>query len=139
MYFSYNLSWSTHVEKVIRKSSSIINRIRHIRHTLSIEQCLKVFTSYYYSTIYYGSSVRLGATTTSNDWKLLNKAHYQALRIIMKDYQRQIPRAALDQSCQRVTPRQWSYNLVATTETSIIRNQEPSLLYSLIMNNISTN
>jgi hypothetical protein len=34
---------------------------------------------------------------------------------------------------------QWNYYSVATTATSIIRNQEPSLLYNLIVNNISTN
>jgi hypothetical protein len=70
----------------------------------------------------------------------VNKAHYyQALQIIMKGFRRQLLRSTLDQACQRVTPRQWSYYSAASTVAPIIRNQEPSLLYSLIANNALSN
>ncbi len=72
------------MEKTVKKSASVLNRIRFIRQSLSQEQTLKVMTSYLYSMMFYGSAVWLGpATSRSEDWKLLNRAHYQALRIVM--------------------------------------------------------
>ncbi len=94
-----------------------------------------VLTSYYYSAIYYGSSVWLGAVTTSNEWKLLNRAHYRALRIVTRDYWNETSRKDLDSICKRATPRQWSYYSVASTVISIMQNGGPSLLYDLLTAN----
>ncbi len=139
MTFSYNLSWSPHIEKAVKKASSICNRIRFIRQSLSQEQTLKVLTSYYYSSIYYGSAVWLGPMTTSNDWKLLNKAHYRALRVVTRDFRREKSKRVLDEECKRATPRQWGHYVVASTAASIMQNQEPSLLFELITGNSTWN
>lgn len=98
--FSYNLQWTTHVENIMKKAASIINRVRFIRRSLSEEQTLKVMTSYLYSTIYYGSPVWLGAVSRSDDWKLLNRIHYQALRVVTRDFRRELPRKTLDARCK---------------------------------------
>jgi hypothetical protein len=66
--FSYNLSWLPHIKKAVKKAASICNRIKFIRQSLSTDQTLKVLTSYYYSSMYYGSAVWLGSMTTSNEW-----------------------------------------------------------------------
>ena len=84
--FSYNLRWTSHVEKIVKKSASILNRVCFIRQSLNKDQTLKVLTSYLYSVLFYGSAVWLGsATSRSKDWKLLNRVHYQALRIAVRD------------------------------------------------------
>jgi hypothetical protein len=137
--FSYNLGWSEHVEKMIAKSASISNRIKFIRQSLTQDQSLKVLTSYYYSTIYYGSSMWMGAISTSNDWKLLNRAHYRPLRIVTRDFTCGLGRRDLDEICKRSTLRQWSYYSVARTVISIIQNDEPSLLCDLVKTNCTTN
>lgn len=136
--FNHNLHWTTHVEKTVKKAASIINRVRFIRRSLTEEQTLKVMTSYLYSTMYYGSPVWLGATSRSDDWKLMNRAHYQALRVILRDYRREQPRKELDFRCKRATPRQWSYYSVANITASILRDGEPSLLFDLIRGNSAT-
>jgi hypothetical protein len=137
--FSYNLGWSAHVEKMVSKAASISNRIKFIRQTLSQEQTLKVLTSYYYASIYYGSAVWLGAVSTSNDWKLMNRAHYRALRIVTRDYRNELNRKSLDKICKRATPRQWSYYATSSAVITITQNKEPSLLHDLIMTNCTTN
>ncbi len=50
--FSHNLRWTSHVEKTVKKSASVLNRIRFIRQSLSQEQTLKEMTSYLYSYLY---------------------------------------------------------------------------------------
>ena len=72
--FSHNLQWTSHVEKTVKESASVLNRIRFIRQSLSQEQTLKVMTLYLYSMMFYGSAVWLGpATSRPEDWKLLNE------------------------------------------------------------------
>ncbi len=100
---------------------------------------MKVLTSYYYSSIYYGSAVWIGSMTTSNEWRLLNKAHYRALRIVTRDYKRETPRTQLDEECKRATPRQWGHYVVASTAANILQNREPSLLFDLISENSTWN
>ncbi len=123
------------VEKVVSKASTISNRIKFIRQSLTQEQTLRVITSYYYSAIYYGSAVWMGAVTTSNEWKLLNRA----LRIVTRDYRIELIQKDLDSTCKRATPCQWSYYSAASTVISIVQNQGPSLLYDLFMTNCLNN
>jgi len=137
--FSYNLSWTQHIEKAVKKSASICNRIKFISQSLSKEQTLKVMTSYYYSSVYYGSAVWLGSMTTSLEWKLLNKAHYRALRITVRDHCREKSRQTLDAECCRATPRQCDFYSVAKTTAMVIINRSPSLLYDLIFENSTYN
>ncbi len=138
--FSYNLWWTSHVEKVVKKSASILNRVRFIRQSLNKEQTLKALTSYLYSALFYGSAVWLGPVTSrSEDWKLLNRVHYQALRIAMRDFQQEVPRKQLDTLGRRATPWQWGYYTTASTAANILRNREPSLLFDLICGNMTTN
>lgn len=137
--FSHNLSWTPHIEKAVKKAASICNRVRFIRRSLNMDQTLRVLTSYYYSAVYYGSAVWLGSMTTSEEWKLLNKAHYRALRIVTRDYRREKSRKKLDEECKRATPRQWGFYTVATTAASIIANRNPGLLYDLVYGNSTWN
>jgi hypothetical protein len=137
--FAHNLSWTPHIEKVVKKASSVANRVRFIRQTLSTNQCLKILTSYYYSSIYYGSAVWLGAMTASNDWKLPNKAHYHALRTAARDYRKTMSRRSLDCMCKRATPKQWSYYCIASMAISILVTKQPGLLHDSIDGNISIN
>jgi hypothetical protein len=104
-----------------------------------MNQTLKVLTSYYYSSIYCGSAVWIGSMTTSSEWRILNKAHYRALRVVTRDSRREKPRRQLDEECKRATPRQWGYYVVASTAATILQNQEPSLLYNLIYGNSTWN
>lgn len=77
--------------------------------------------------------------TTSNEWKLLNRAHYRALRVVVRDFTTEKSRHLLDEECGRATPRQWSYYSAATVAASIIHNREPSLLYDLLFENSTMN
>ena len=75
----------------------------------------------------------------SEDWKLLNRVHYQALRIAMRDFQQEVPRKQLDTLGRRATPQQWGYYATASTAANILWNREPSLLFDLIHGNMTTN
>jgi hypothetical protein len=104
-----------------------------------MDQSLKILTSYYYPSVYYGSAVWLGAITSSSDWKLLNKAHYQALRTATKDYRKTLSRRTLDTTCERATPKQWNHFCVASTAASIIVYRQPGLLCDSIEGNMNIN
>jgi len=81
----------------------------------------------------------MGQMTTSNEWKLLNKAHYRALRVVVRDFRGERSRKSLDEECRRATPRQWGFYTVATVAARILRNQTPNLLYELVLGNSTEN
>jgi hypothetical protein len=123
---------------VTTEALSISNRIKFIRQSLTQEQTLRVLT-YPITIPPYGSAIWMGAVTTSYEWKLLNRAHYRAFRIVTRDYRVELSRKDLDSICKRATPRQWSYYSVASTVISIVQNQGPSLLYDLLKTNCTNN
>ncbi len=77
----------------------------------------------------------MGQMTTSEDWKLLNRAHYRALRVIERDFKRERSRGYLNKECKRATSRQWGFYSLASTAASILHNRTPGLLYELIYGN----
>jgi hypothetical protein len=127
------------IKKVIKKAASITNRIRFIRQSLDEEQTLKVLTSYLYSSVYNSAPVWLGSVTCSEGWKLLNKMHYQALRLATHNHWKIMSRKSLDARCKRAIPRQWGYYTTTSRVCSMLENGQPSLLCYLIKGNMSQN
>ena len=129
--FNHNLKWTDHVDKVMRKASGLLGRLRFMKKKLNKEQTVKVITSYYFPRVYYGAETWMNnASLTSDEWRLLNTSHYKALRIAVGDFKRKWSKQKLNKVCGRATPREWSHYTVANTVASILLNQEPLELFT---------
>ncbi len=77
--------------------------------------------------------------TTSSEWKLLNKAHLRALRVVSRGFRREKSRRQLDEECKWALTRQWEYYAVSLTTATTLQNREPSLLCDQIFKNSTWN
>jgi len=137
--FTHNLDWSYQVEKAITKARGCVKRLQLMRKFLTFEITLKLITSFYFSAVYYGAAVWMTQDLKAKDWKLLEAAHYKAMRVAARDYKQVVPKVTLDETCKRATPRQWSSYISAATAIRIIQNNEPLMLNTQIRKNMYIN
>jgi len=64
--------------------------------------------------------------------RLVDSAHYKALRIVYHDYKKQIPRIGLDRLAKRATPTQWGNYIISKLVISTFHNKEPYHMYKKI-------
>jgi len=72
-----------------------------------LEQFLKILVAQHYSQLYNCAPLWLNSDTRWNLKRLINSAHYKALRITAKDYKNKLSRDHLDNQYKRATPQQW--------------------------------
>jgi len=102
-----DLSWKTHFENLTKKAKYTLAKMRFLSKYLDQSSMKKVITSHYFSTIYYGSQVWLGETTSSKHWHLLNILHYKGIRTVCRDFRKRKRKAELDSILDRAKPKQW--------------------------------
>jgi len=103
LHFNHYLDWSKQVKKATARGCA--KRLQIIRKFLTFEITLKLITSFYFLAVYYGSAVWMIQDLKSKDWKLLEVAHYKAMKVALCDYEQLISRHILDESCKRASPR----------------------------------
>jgi len=124
---TYNLNWEPHLSKTIAKTSHIINKVRFLRRWIDQDSAMKVITSQYFGTVYYGAAVWLTSQLNSTSWKKLYSSHYRALRAAIGDYKRKIPKAVLDIISKRATPKQWANYTTASMAIKLYNGNETRL------------
>jgi len=135
IHLSYNLTWDHHVNLLVPKTTSIIKSIRFLRRYIDQDSALKVITSQYFGTCYYGAPIWLNDQLSHQSWKRLNSQHYRAIRAAVKDRKNKIPRAVL---AKRARPRQWA-NYIAASTAIKLHNKSNTRIADEIRQNIYIN
>ncbi len=94
--FDHNLSWESHIRQDNKKANSKLSVLKKVRKYFTKEQFIKILTTQLFSTFYYCSPIWLPSSTKQQLWKIVNSAHYQALRLVVYDFRRKINREKLD-------------------------------------------
>jgi len=89
--------------------------------------------------VYYGAPVWTISSLKCKEWTLLESSHYKGMRIALRDYTISLPRATIDNECQRATPRQWSAYINAPIVIKILNTKEPKMLVERLNNTIYIN
>jgi len=113
--FAHNLKWDHHVNHTVQKTTHIVKSIKFLRRWIDQDSALKIVTSQYYGTCYYGAPIWLNDQLSSQSWKRLNSQHYRAIRAAIRDCKNKIPRTVLDVISKRARPRQWANYITAST------------------------
>jgi len=129
--FDSNLTWDSHINKTINRTTQKIKMIRHLRRWISKDEALKIVTSHYFGQTYYCSPVWMHDTLSYENWKRLRSQHYRALRAAIGDQKRTRPRQELDQLCKRATPRQWSYYISSKMAAKLYTSSDTRLAHDL--------
>jgi len=134
--FDHRLNWTKQVDKVIEKGRKLNSGLKFIRKKLNKEQFLKVLTSQYYGTCFYGCNVWM-AKNTYKDVRRLNALHYRSLRIVAKDYKRIMSRQKLDE-IGRARPSTWYKFSTTSLVIKVVTRQEPKRLATMLAENMFT-
>jgi len=129
--FDAQLKWEAHVKAVISKCNSKLSVLRKIRGKFKMDQFLKIITTQFFSHLYYCSTVWLSSETRWNLKKLINTAHYKALRITLQNKKR-INRDRINKMTKRCTPKEWGLHTSASVAMKVIRDQQPKHLHQSI-------
>jgi len=133
VHFDYRLSWTTQVDKVIEKGKRLNSGLKFTQRKLSQEQFLKVLTSQYYGSCFYGCAVWM-ADNSFYDLRRLNALHYRALRIVVKDYKRTTSKSTLD-LLGRARPSTWAKFNTSTLVLKITTRNQPKRLCEYVLMN----
>jgi len=85
----------------------VINGIKLIRRKLTLNQSIKVVTAQAMSLLYYGSVFWLTPSLSQKNMNLVERIHYKALRLVVKDYKQRMSRDWIDCTTKRLPPRLW--------------------------------
>jgi len=124
IHLSSNLDWSEHVTHILSKTSHIINKVKFLRRWIDQDTALKLITSQYFGIVYYAAPVWLTPQLSAVSWQRLNSSHYRALRAVVGDYKRKLPRAVLNIITKRATPRQWSNYAACSLAIKLFNGQD---------------
>jgi len=128
------LSWSPHIDKVVKKAKSLNSALKFIRNKLNLKQFLKVLTSQFFSTCFYGCQAWLSDITSYRDKRRLTSLHFRSLRIAVRDHRRLLHRAELDK-LGRTRPLTWTKYQTASLVMKIVRNDFPRRLKENLLSN----
>jgi len=123
--FDARLTWENHIQHTIAKCGSKLSVLRKIRRKFTFEDFQKLITSQYFSQLYY---CWLIPTLKANLKKLVNTAHYKALRISLYDFKKKIPRHELTKRCKRASPSEWGKYAHASFVIKCLQHNAPNHL-----------
>jgi len=116
----------------------MLSVIRKIRGKFKMDQFLKIITTQYFSHLYYCSTVWLSSETRWNLKKLINTAHYKALRITLRDNKNRINRDSIEKMTKRCTPKEWGLYTSACVAMKVIRDKQPKYFHQRLQETLNT-
>jgi len=134
--FDEHLKWETQIRSILSKCRSKLSVLRRIKKRFTTDQFLKIVTSQYYSNLYYCSSVWLSTETRWILKRMINSAHYKALRISINDFKNRTSRDTLNNKLKRATPSEWSNYTTASLVIKIMRDKMPEHIHSKLSETI---
>jgi len=98
------LSWTTqHIDSIIQRITRIIKR------KFDFDQMKNLITFKFLESfsLYYGSTVWLNPSLSSTNIKRLNRIHYAACSLMLRDWRNKLLRQKISEKTGRMMPRQW--------------------------------
>jgi len=133
--FDKRLDWSTHIDNLKGKMSSINNGIKLIRRKLTRKQAITVVTAQALSILYYASIVWLTPHISKKQEGRVESLHYRSMRLVIKDYRQRIGREIVDSSTSRLPPKLWCHYTACSFFMNLRRTGQPrSLLENMSAN-----
>jgi len=128
--FDFDMSWTSHVSTLTTKAQRMASGMKIIRRTLNQEEIPEVITSQYFGCIFYAIAVWL-PMLSANLKKKIEMLHYEALRIVIKDWMRIYPRDMLD-LLGRQKPEVFAKYMTGSIFIICYNKSKPSRLHQMI-------
>jgi len=128
IWLDHQLKWNIHTEKLVEKTTKILNGIKIIRRKFNANQLQKIITSQVFGVLYYGSAYWLTKNLSATNYKKLNRIHYAASRLIVGDWRKTWNKDLIDKTTKRLPPRLWCNYNAANFIIKCIRDKQPTLL-----------
>jgi len=122
--FDNNMGWNSQLEKVLNKAKIVIKKMNFLRKYVNQDGMKRILTSHFYGLVYYATPVWLGKFTPERSWKLLESAHYRALRATVGDHLKLWTKKELDDTLGRATPKQWMEYCTCKTAIQLMNLKE---------------
>jgi len=130
------LSWSNHIASMKKRIMSIIGGVRIIRNKLSPKQTTSVVTAQIFSILYYACAVWLTPSLGKKNVKTVERLHFKALRLIIRDYRQKVSRNEVTTRTNRLPPDKWGKFAMASMFLNMHNANEPKKLLSKVSTNI---
>jgi len=115
---------------------SIIGGIRIIRNKLNPKQTTRVVTAQIFSILYYACAVWLTPSLGSKNVKTVERLHFKALRLIIRDYRQRVSRNEITTRTNRLPPDKWGKFAMASMYLNMFNAKEPENLLTSVSSNI---
>lgn len=133
VHIDENLRWGEHVEQIVKKCKRTLHGLKQIRIYFSVEEFRQICTSLMYSRLYYCCEIWLTPVLSVKLYKRIESVHHQAIRIVLKDYEKKVDKNKLNQISKRATPKEWSDYAHSVLLFKLLTDHEPSNLFSEII------
>jgi len=134
-----NLTWTTHVDNLLARTSKILNGIKIIKKKFTMEQRRSIVTSQVFGVLYYAAACWLTPNLSNVNFRKLNKIHYAACRIICNDWRKIWSKDSLNQATKRLPPKTWLKYNAASFIVKVTRDESPSVICADIEANLYHN
>jgi len=132
--FDNRLSWEPQLHRATRRCQSLKPALRILAGKLNRKEFLQIVTSHYYSNLYYCSELWFHPLPSRLKRKI-NLIHFFPLRLIMRDYKRELSYKTLCKKTQRASPSDLNDFKLAKCLISLSNNCAPfSLFQDLLVN-----
>jgi len=120
------LTWAQHINNLKKRVMSIIGGVRMIRNKLTKQQTTNVVTAQVFSILYYACILWLSPTLNRKSFHTIERLHYRALRLIIRDYRQRVSRSEINVITNRLPPDKWSLYSMASFYLNLYNCKEPS-------------
>jgi len=108
LHLDKGLTWKPHVASLKSKVMKTVGGVRMVRNKLSQKEATSVVTAQVFSVLYYACCVWLTPSINKKVLGTVEKLHYRALRLIVRDYRQKLSREVVTTKTNRLPPDKWS-------------------------------
>jgi len=132
--FDSRLSWEPQLLRATKRCQSLKPALRILAGKLNRKEFLQIVTSHFYSNLYYCSELWFHSLSCKLKRKI-NLIHFFPLRLIMRDFKRELSYKTLCRITQRASPVELNDFKLAKCLISLSNNCTPfSLFQDLLVN-----
>lgn len=127
------MKWGNHIESTLKACKKSLNALKIIRNHFTESEFKILCTSLIYSRLYYCCEIWLTPALSQRQYNRIMTLHNNVTRLIIKDFNKEIPSDKLSSLSKRATPKEWSNFVHAKLLYLLLSNHEPSCLLSEII------
>lgn len=139
VWFDHCLRWDRHINELKKRVLRVINGLKIIRRKLTFKQAVTLVTAQVLSIVYYASSAWLTPAIGKKELAELEKIHFKALRVVVRDHRQRMSRDLISTKTNRLTPRIWCKFACASALMNIWMSGNPTTLRDTAFQNTYTN